>query len=475
MARPYRLYKDEKNGKFYHLINKDGKKTRKYIKVPEGISQKQLTKININLLAPEGRRIKRKRKKPKFIYKKKIINKGMVTVPNPEGLPLYRFAPKETLYIGEKEKEEAKKNQQEFKKQILNELKENLPSREIEIETKNQAKKLKEKFVESLRGKVSNNEEKTQQKFSNLMEGARFTTPSKPLDSFSGTSPKKRSTRPLVEEIADDELIFLIQQYAIEHPSAKEISWAVVKASAGSKKKLRNQAQFKRAISEYKKTLDEVQARELFNVKEEERDDEELDDEEIREIRNTKGKGIKDGLYNDEIERITKHRFKDTLIPVIAQDEIYTLPGYLKKGAKIFGGIINTNPSTSDGSGEDGYRPGHWTSFLVDARDDHPTIEWFDPLVQDAPSKELVDTLKGIGKKMNPEKMFLFKMNQIQRQKNLSNMCGVHAIKFLEDRYQGKSWADSTGFNHYMTKIADDSKDGEKKIESVANKYKKYL
>ena len=59
MSRPRRLYINSK-GKYYYIV--DGKK--KFIKVPEGMSQKQIQTINIkNIIAGPARRLKKRRKK----------------------------------------------------------------------------------------------------------------------------------------------------------------------------------------------------------------------------------------------------------------------------------------------------------------------------------------------------------------------------------------------------------------------------
>lgn len=57
--RPRRLYVTKDN-RFYYLIN--GKK--KFIKVPEGMSQKQLQKVNItNIIGGPAKRLKKKNQK----------------------------------------------------------------------------------------------------------------------------------------------------------------------------------------------------------------------------------------------------------------------------------------------------------------------------------------------------------------------------------------------------------------------------
>ena len=189
------------------------------------------------------------------------------------------------------------------------------------------------------------------------------------------------------------------------------------------------------------------------------------------------GAGSGDGLYNDEIEKIVKKRIKN-YVPVIASDEINQLPRYVGRGDKRFGFIINTNPSKSDGSGNDGYRTGHWRAVYINNEDDYPTIEYFDPLSEGKMPKELVSICRKIAMKMNPEMMFKYKQNMLQRQSNLTSNCGHHSIKFLDDRYNGVPWSEATGYTDYMERLnspPDDSHDGEKDISKYIKKYESYI
>ena len=149
---------------------------------------------------------------------------------------------------------------------------------------------------------------------------------------------------------------------------------------------------------------------------------------------------------------------------------------YVKPGMKRFGFIINTNPSTSDGSGTDGYKQGHWRSVYFNNEDDFKTAEYFDPLAEGNPEPELLDGMKKIARKMNPENYFLFKVNNLKRQPDGTATCGWHSIKFLDDRFQGIPWDDATGYNDYIDKHRpDDSKDGEKDVKNYFEKYKSYI
>jgi hypothetical protein len=192
-----------------------------------------------------------------------------------------------------------------------------------------------------------------------------------------------------------------------------------------------------------------------------------------------RGDGEDAGLYNTEIEEIAKNLIKN-YVPVIASDQINTLSKYVKPGQKRFAFIINTNPSTSDGSGspEDGHRPGHWRSIYINNDDDFPTVEYFDPLCEGRIPNDLLKVCMKIARKMNPEMMFKYKQNMLKRQSNLTSNCGYHALKFIEDRYNGVPWSETTGYDDYMSKLneaKDDSRDGEKDVMKYIKKYDSYI
>jgi len=182
-----------------------------------------------------------------------------------------------------------------------------------------------------------------------------------------------------------------------------------------------------------------------------------------------------DALYNDEIAKIIKKRV-GRVVPVIPSDKVKYLKDYVKRGDKSFAAIVNTNPSESDGTGQDGFQVGHWRAIFMDNRDDYPSIEFFDPLVS-TPEKELVIEMKKIAKKMNPERMFLYKENHLQRQAKEASTCGYHAAQFVDDRIQGIPFAEASGYDDFINRMGkvDDSQEGEKEIRKTIKKYKIYL
>lgn len=182
-----------------------------------------------------------------------------------------------------------------------------------------------------------------------------------------------------------------------------------------------------------------------------------------------------DALYNDEIAKIIKKRV-GKVVPVIPSDKVKYLKDYVKKGDKTFAAVINTADSNSDGTGLNGNSLGHWTSVFIDNRDDYPSVEYFDALVS-SPKKELVVELKKIAKKMNSERMFLYKENRLQRQAKEASTCGWHAAQFIDDRLNGIPFSEATGYDDFINRIGkvDDSADGEKDIRKYIKKYKVYI
>jgi len=184
-----------------------------------------------------------------------------------------------------------------------------------------------------------------------------------------------------------------------------------------------------------------------------------------------------EGLYNDEVEKIAKKRIKD-YVPCIASDQLSELPKYVARGDKRFGFVINTNPSTSDGSGNDSYPPGHWRAVFINNEDDYPSIDYFDPLAEGKMPDDLIKMCRRIAVKMNPEVMFKYKQNMLRRQSKMTSNCGWHCIKFLDDRYNGVPYSEASGYDDYMENLnstPDGSRDGEKEISSYIKKYESYI
>jgi hypothetical protein len=173
-----------------------------------------------------------------------------------------------------------------------------------------------------------------------------------------------------------------------------------------------------------------------------------------------KGGGKVDGLYNDEIEKIGNGL--DLNIPVIASDQIDKIVDMVDSDTDEFGFVINTD--NSNGSGK------HWTAVFIDNDDDRPSIEFFDSL-GDAPSSKLIEDMRKVVDKLQNDKYFLFKENMVRHQPDTTDTCGYHAMKFLENRFNGMSFPEASGFKKCM----DQSKEKENDILKVVKRYDGFL
>lgn len=166
------------------------------------------------------------------------------------------------------------------------------------------------------------------------------------------------------------------------------------------------------------------------------------------------------GLYNDELYLLIKAMKIKNYVPIIAGDESEVLPQFVKQGQKQFAFIQNT-----DNAGEEG---SHWMCYYFDNTDDSPSVEVFDPLaLHSFLNKETYDICKAICQKMNPEKMFLIKVNKVQRQPNSSTACGYYCLEFLHKRFNGIPFSEATGYNSVIK--------NEERIKKFIKKYNKYI
>ena len=478
MVRPKRLYKTKKDGntRYYYLIK--GKK--RYINVPDGISQKQVVKINIKNVAAEGRRIKRRKKRVRVKYEKPIVD-GMfaATIGAKTQLPVYFFQPqKQVASIPDQTKplkiEELKgddlkgitklltdsqKDNEQFKKLLLRnmEVKPQVPQVQLPspTPTKERVTEISERTAEIL-GRAKAIRDRT------------------PI----GTPMETPMATPLRE---DDEETSIVREYTGIPETVKETYLPTqLKKLLGRDTTSLERSMYKNNASTRRAIVDDIKSKNpdfpdiptsSFGGWKKE-----INTQYDISLRFAgKGASLSKGMYNDEIASVLKKRIRD-YVPVIPIDNIDDMINYVKPGMKRFGFVINTNPSTSDGSGTDGYKLGHWRSVYFNNEDDFKPAEYFDPLAEGEPEPQVIDGMKAIAQKMNPETYFLFKNNNLKRQPDGTSSCGWHSIKFLDDRFQGIPWDEATGYNHYMDKHRpDDSKDGEKDVKNYFEKYKSYI
>jgi hypothetical protein len=183
------------------------------------------------------------------------------------------------------------------------------------------------------------------------------------------------------------------------------------------------------------------------------------------------GGGVEeDGMSDVELMRMARKTLRKT-IPVLAKDETQDLLRYAKPKNKMFGAILNLSARDAAPSSKD---PEHWVSVFVDNTDpEGGSIEYYDPLCLKPPSRDVVQTLRKIAARMNPGKYMKLKVNALRRQDPDSSTCGLHALQFLRDRYDDKSFSEASGYDEYLARTKpDDYQDGESDIRRL---YRSYL
>ena len=485
MSRPKRLYLDSKNRYYYIIDNK-----KKYIKVPPGMSQKQIQKVNItNIIGGPARRLKRKKKKTKLIYSKKLVPKDDMIKSgiSYQGLPTYFFTPQKSFVdLGSITSRTNDTNNDKLidllkglKPVIDKKIKIEIPEPESKSKftpmkpepvTPKFTPFYKPKFGEktsrfpesesvspisalsSISSTISSEYEKSKEfiKKSRQPQGREAPEPPKPKDKELIKRLKE------IEFNRDKKLIDQLIQYEYIQPS--EVSpdfqqtdfWKrIASENVGVEKEYQTKDSIQNAIRRVLR-------------------------EDLKSIGQQLGEGEgDDGLYDQQINEIMKKRIKN-FVPVVASDKVDELLLHVEPGDKFFAAVINTEPSSSSGR--------HWRCIIVDCRDDFSSCEYFDPLAETerGPEDKLISVMKRICKIMSPEKYCKFKYNLLRRQNYNKSNCGYHVMSFIEDRFNGIPFSKASGYDDYMKKQKgngyepiDDSIDGEGDLKSYENKIKK--
>lgn len=430
MSRPRRLYLS-KEGKYYYIENNK----IKFIRVPEGMSQKQVQTINIrNIIGGPARRMRRKKKKTKIAYQKRVVkDTGDMIRGYTAGLPLYYFTPQKNITI-----DIAKKAADTTIDKLVDLLKGATPVIN--------APKIPPPPVSEKRPRMPTPPPPERR--------PRVPTPPPPPRPVPG---RRRAIDELAEAINT------------EYEKSKEFI-----------RKARGEVPISGREIEIRKRGEEIAEREIEmmnRLRRMRRPPSEEDSESSISPWSTdesfgEGKKGDDGLYNDQIQNILQKRIKN-FVPVVPADKVEDLLRYVGRGQKVFSAVVNTDDSSGAGK--------HWTCVFFDNRDDFPSCEFFDPLAQDGkPPEALLSVMRKISKRMNPEKYFKYKFNKIRRQSLLTSNCGYHVCKFIEDRYDGIPFSEASGYDDYMKRqrgdgyeAPDDSKDGEKEIKPYMSLLKK--
>jgi hypothetical protein len=470
MPRPNRLYTID--GKYYYI--KDGKKV--FVKVPAGVSQKQVSKINIKniIKLAESKRVVRKKKRRNLSYQKKIA--PVLQKSETSGLPIYFFKPKKEIpTLEEQAKVSDDTNVEKLAKLLLKESKLVPSSSKLPAEpTIAQGKPSIAGMLTEKAGLPKPGETKPAAiaSVANTRRGAppgpRAEIGSKELAKILYSQISKGNVPSLneAETLIPSKFILTREKYDKAMKIAED---QVEKTSRGEQEtgffkramKAMTPAALRRRPPATPDTVSNLE-RKFAAV-----------DGGVGESKEGNGYGYGyDGLYDDEIETIAKKRLKD-YIPCIAKDETNELLKYVKKGDKQFGFVINTDNSDQPGR--------HWRCVYINNMDDYPSIEYFDPLCEGKPEQSLIDICRKIAIKMNPSKLFKYKQNMIRRQSKLTSNCGYHCIHFLEGRYQGIPFSEITGYDQYVENMKkehgelDGSGAGEKQLEPFMKKYDSYI
>jgi hypothetical protein len=436
MTRPKRLYVNSK-GKYYYII--DGKK--KYIKVPPTMSQKQVQNINIkNIIgSTTARRLKRRKKKIEARYQQRIVPNMVETTQS--GLPSYIFRPgKSFTSLGDlttkADDNTEKKLIDIFLKgatQVYNSIASSIGNPPIE------GTPPREGTPSSLRRNIFPEnpveEERNPTPLSNMGQRG-FTPEGIPITPPSPVSDTTRLKKPKGEKPKGEKPKGKKSNVPTQSDFSKIGTFGLAKRFNESKEET-NLTPLKRSKSNKRKIV---------------------------------GSGEDFGLYNDQIEQIMKKRINN-FVPVVAKDQVDSLLGYVKKGDKFFSAVVNTDPSSSGGR--------HWRCIVMDNRDDFPSAEYFDPLCETMkPEESLLNVMREIAKKMNPEKYFKYKFSEIRRQSFNKSNCGYHVCKYIEDRWNGIPFSEASGYDDYEKRMKgkgapDNSADGEKELKNYEKMIKK--
>jgi len=503
MARPRRLYINSK-GKYYYIVNG----VKKFIKVPQGMSQQQIQNINIkNIIAGPAKRLKRRTKKIVPVYSKRLVKgedmeKSLIKTEG--GLQTYIFTPqKKFLSLGDL----STKSEDTSTSKLIDLLKGAYPviaegAKKLALPAPEQKFLLgdteKELINEMIEGKLIESEPAVVELIRRETMPKKPTPPSLPKPVRPSPRPSPVATpigTPLREEEEEEE-----PPASFTQPSkAQEPVKSVYEQLFDDKKEVEKffkirylkgrdtkDKKFTNFIDAQKdsnnKTIDPLSwnAETLINfgkliglelLKGTKNDI--LRKEIAKKLQGGSGEDNgDDGLYNDQIETIMKKRIKN-FVPVVASDKVEDLLQHVNKGDKFFSAVINTEPSESFGR--------HWRCIVFDNRDDYPSAEYFDSLAESPkPDSALLSVMRKIAKRMNPEKYFKFKYNLLRRQSKDTSNCSYHVMKFIEDRHNGIPFEVASGWSDYMKRqkgngyeAIDDSQDGEGDLEKYQNKIKK--
>eukprot|EP00732_Lithocolla_globosa_P003507 Lithocolla_globosa_v1_NODE_2843_length_1850_cov_299.708635.p1 type:complete len:502 gc:universal NODE_2843_length_1850_cov_299.708635:1563-58(-) len=144
-----------------------------------------------------------------------------------------------------------------------------------------------------------------------------------------------------------------------------------------------------------------------------------------------KGKTGK-GLWNYEIDNFMRNHAKNGFKGTFAIDQLDKIQ--LNKSDTSFSFIMNTEPLKVS--------HGHWQAWFITPN----TIEHYDSFGEE-PNPHALEVIMKKLRKWRPNAKYQLKINNVKHQKVTSDNCGFFAMRFLRDRFSGKTFKEATGFN----------------------------
>ena len=166
------------------------------------------------------------------------------------------------------------------------------------------------------------------------------------------------------------------------------------------------------------------------------------------------GKGR--GLYESEIKQIMNKY--ESFLGVYANDELNKIVDKVQPKSRG-SAIINTADRKTGGQ--------HWQSIYFDARPNgSKSIEFYDSFGEE-PNKHQLKAIKMIVDKLQADTYLKLKSNKLKKQSANSDNCGWFAMKFLIDRYRGKTFQEASGYEEQLKSAVGRGETEIKKFKSM--------
>lgn len=162
-----------------------------------------------------------------------------------------------------------------------------------------------------------------------------------------------------------------------------------------------------------------------------------LDPDSILAGRGQSGEG--DGTTDQQLEQKMRPYEHRGFSGVIASDQIKDLKDYTKHGNEM-SFIMNLDNHKQPGS--------HWVPVYIrwgNTKSGGPEVDYADSF-GDPPSKSTMSQLKELVKSRGAPYMLKMKINRREEQRENSDTCGGHSMRFLADMYAGKTFKEATGY-----------------------------